>query len=249
MVAVTPSVRSPRAGLLACLAGFALAAAVQVAGPLPGPPLYDGVVVAEPYVYLQPSGNEPGGARWATTNVPVVAGVSPAIALGTPEHPPQAQLIAGAGALAMPPGTTALVVSITPVPPTVVPASGAVYGNVYRISIVNQVGAPVTGLAGKQVTLGLRDPTGGSTDSRLTIELLAGGAWQPTTTVSAAVAGTYETTGLVSFGDFALIGTVPPGGGSLSPYAWVTGSAIVVGLLLLGISVVRARRGSAPGER
>ena len=240
----TPTIS--KAGLAACAIGLGLAAAVQVAGPLTGPPLYDGVVVFEPYVYLQPSGSEPGGARWATNNGPVVGGVSPVVALGTPEHPPQAQLIAGGGALAMPAGTTALVVTITPVPPSVVPASGVVYGNVYRISIVNQTGAPITGLAGKQVTVALRDPTTSSTGSPLTIEVLAGGAWQPLTTVSAAVAGTYETTGLTSFGDFALVGSAPAGGDApaLSPFAIVTWLAIAATVAaLVAISLRDRRRG------
>ena len=183
-----PSVRSPRAGVVACLAGLALAAAVQVAAPLPGPPLYDGVVSVEPYVYLQPSGTQQGGALGASSSNAVVGGVSPAIVLGTPEQPPQAQLLAAAGSLALPGGTTRLVVSITPVPATVEPASGTIVGNVYRVLIVNQAGAPVTGLPDRQVTLALRDP--GST-GLASIEHLTGGTWQSLPTVSAAVTGGY----------------------------------------------------------
>ncbi len=235
-----PSVRSPQAGLLTCLAGLALAAAVQVAAPLPGPPLYDGVVSVEPYVYLEPAGSEPGGARWATSNKPVVDGVSPAIALGTPEYPPQAQLLAAAGALALPGDSTALVVSITPVPATVEPASGTIVGNVYRVLVVNQAGAAVTGLPGKQVTLALRDP--GSTD-QASIELLAGGSWQALPTVSAAVTGTYETTGVTTFGDFALVGTPSAGGGAVgsSPFAIITVGALVLIVVAAAFRFTRDR--------
>ena len=234
-----PSVRSPRAGVVACLAGLALAAAVQVAAPLPGPPLYDGVVSVEPYVYLQPSGTQQGGALGASSSNAVVGGVSPAIVLGTPEQPPQAQLLAAAGSLALP-GTTRLVVSITPVPATVEPASGTIVGNVYRVLIVNQAGAPVTGLPDRQVTLALRDP--GST-GLASIEHLTGGTWQSLPTVSAAVTGTYETTGVTTFGDFALVGTPSAGGGAggASPFAIITVGALVLALAAAVSPSVRNR--------
>ena len=235
-----PSVRSPRAGVVACLAGIALAAAVQVAAPLPGPPLYDGVVSVEPYVYLQPSGTQQGGALGASSSNAVVGGVSPAIVLGTPEQPPQAQLLAAAGSLALPGGTTRLVVSITPVPATVEPASGTIVGNVYRVLIVNQAGAPVTGLPDTQVTLALRDP--GST-GLASIEHLTGGTWQSLPTVSAAVTGTYETTGVTTFGDFALVGTPSAGGGAggASPFAIITVGALVLALAAAVSPSVRNR--------
>ena len=237
------SVRALRVGLLVCAAGLAIAAAAQAAAPLPGPPLYDGVVMVAPYAFLQPSGSQPGGAQPASTTVPVAGGVSPAIALGTPESPPQAQLIAGAGALALPAGTTALVLSITPVAPDGQPATGVIAGNVYRVAVVNQAGAPVTGEPGRQVTLALRDP--GSTDLAR-IEHLTGGAWQPLTTVSAATSGTYETTGVTSFGDFALVGTPTAGSGPLSPLGLGVLAAAALALLAGGLVYVRpSRRGRA----
>ena len=233
-----------RLGVLACLVGLAMAAAAQLAVPLPGPPLYDGVVVVEPYVYLDPVGSEPGGARMATATVPVVAGVSPSIVLGTPEQPPQAQVLAAVGALALPAETTAITISIAPVAPTVMPASGLVVGNVYRVVIVNQEDAPTTGQPGRQVTLALRDP--GSTDLAH-IELLSNGAWQPLTTVSAAVPGTYETADVTTFGDFALVGTPRPVGDPFAPTSLITFAAIAGTIVALGIGVVRSRRGASSG--
>jgi hypothetical protein len=242
--------RASKVGIAACVAGLALAAAVQSTGPSLRPPLYDGVVTVDPYKYLQPVGTQAGGPQAATGTVPAVNDISPAIALGTPEQPPQAQLIAGPGALVLPTGTTSVVVTITPVPPAVQPASGAIDGNVYRVSVLNQAGVAVSPLPGKQVTLALRDP--GQYDL-VTIALLAGGGWQPLPTVSAAVGGTYETTGLTAFGDFALVGSGSTGtsgsGSAPSPFAIVTIAALVFALSVFAITFLRDRvgKGRRPG--
>lgn len=235
-------------GLLACVVGLALAAVVQVAGPPAGPPLYDGVVSVAPYKYLQPAGTEAGGALGATLTIPVLGGTSPAVVLATPEQPPQAQLIAGAGALVMPAGATSLVMSITPVAPAASPSTGTIAGNDYRIAVTDQAGAPVSPEQGRNVTLALRDP--GSTDLAR-IELLSGGTWQPLATVSAAVSGTYETTGLTSFGDVALVGTVSAtaAGTGVSPFALVTAVAVALALLAFGVDLLRGRRRAPPRDR
>jgi hypothetical protein len=46
-------------GWLAVALGLGFALALQLASPV-GVPLYDGVIVNEPYRYLQPSGGQPG---------------------------------------------------------------------------------------------------------------------------------------------------------------------------------------------
>ena len=233
--------RAAWAGLLACVAGLALAAAVQLTEPTLRPPLYDGVVTVEPYRYLEPVGTERGGAEGATVTIPVPGDASPAVALGTPEQPPQAQVIAGAGDLALPSGSTALVVTITPVAAATTPPSGAIAGNTYRVGVVNQAGVPVRPVPGSRVTLALRDP--GSTDLAR-IELLSGGAWEPLATASAAVSGTFETSVLPSFGDFALVGAASarPSGSDLSPFAGVTAAALVLAAAVVGVMYVRGRR-------
>jgi hypothetical protein len=234
-------------GTAACIVGLALAA-VQAAGPSLRPPLYDGVVVVDPYRFLEPAGTEVGGAQGASRTMPVVGGSSPAIAIGTPEQPPQAQLIAAAGALVLPAGTTTLVATITPVAPAQAPPSGAIAGNAYRVAIVNQAGSSVGPQQGSRVTLALRDP--GATDLAR-IELLSGGTWRPLATVSAAVSGTYETTGLTTFGDFALVGSAPRGGSAagtaLSPFAIITVAAIALTLLVVVGTLLKARIGRGGG--
>jgi hypothetical protein len=238
------SIRSRRAGALAIVAGLAIATAAQVSTPRPGPPLYDGVVVTEPYLYVDPTGTEQGGAGPAATTQPVAAGVSPSVVLRTPETPPQAQLIAAAGQLVLPPGTTSIVASITPIATTVTPASGAVVGNAYRVTVANQAGAPVTGQAGAQVTLALRDP--GST-GLARIDQLVNGAWVPLATVSASVTGTYETTGVTTFGDFALVGSTRAAGDDPRGQL-ITAGAILIAVLAVGVGWLRGRR-PAPANR
>ena len=229
-------------GLITCAGGLVVAAAVQMAGPTLRPPLYDGVVNVEPYRFLQPLGTEAGGALTATRTIAVQGSLSPALAVGTPEQPPQAQLIAGSGALAMPAGTTSLTVTITPVAPAAAPLTGAVAGNVYRVSVVNQAGVAVAPAPGTEVTFALRDP--GST-GLMRIEILTAGSWQALPTVSAAVSGTYETSGIAAFGDVALIETGGTGGAAtgsaLSPFAIVTAAAILLALIVVAVTAIRRR--------
>ncbi len=83
------------------------------------------------------------------------------------------------------------------------------------------------------------------------MELLAGGTWQPLPTVSAPVAGAYLTTGLATFGDFALVGSgSSAGGGAIgfaSPFALVTALVVVLVVLVLAIRFLRGRPGRPRG--
>src|SRR5690242_2929433 len=131
-------------GWLAVALGLGLALGLQLRGPH-AVPLYDGVVVAEPYRYLDPTGSGQTGDPTSASSTQAVSGnVSPVFAIYTDEQPPQAQLIAQADAFQLPPGTTALLASIKPVEPSAQPAAGSIAGNVYRFAITNQAGAPVT---------------------------------------------------------------------------------------------------------
>ena len=56
-----------RRGWLAVLAGAVLVLAIQVAAPV-GVPLYDGVVVQEPYRYLHPTGDHVGSPTSGSRN-------------------------------------------------------------------------------------------------------------------------------------------------------------------------------------
>jgi hypothetical protein len=171
-------------------------------------PLYDGVVVEDPYAWLSPPPGLAGGAKSAQ-ETDSVNGVG--FGVGTPEQPPQAQVISDFGSLDLPSGTTSVTVTIKPVPsPSVQPADGVIAGNVYSIELTNQRGAEVGISSGGQVTMLLRGPT--SLPSA-TIELFSGGAWSDLQTESAGVPDMY-TTLLSAFGDYALVapqGWLPAG--------------------------------------
>jgi len=55
--------RVRRTGLAACALGLGIAAAAQLAAPLATPPLYDGVVVVQPYVFVNPPPASPAARK------------------------------------------------------------------------------------------------------------------------------------------------------------------------------------------
>ena len=201
----------------ACLAvGLAVAGLAQVIAPLPGPPLYDGVVPTEPYVYLSPPTGAQGGAQGAAATVAVTGGTSPLVAIATPEIVPQAQIFAAPGSLTLPPGTTSLSVEISPIPPPTQAADGHISGNVYRISITNQAGVPVTAPAAAQVSVVMR-----AADPQLldgVVARFANGTWQRLDTAPAGLGGTFLAV-VTEFGDFAVLAPQGGKGESASPQA------------------------------
>ena len=197
--------KSRRLSLAALACGLAIAVVAQRLTPMAGPPLYDGVIVEDEYKWLAPPHGYTGGPQSASDSGAVQGTQSPNLSVGTPEQPPQAQVFAGQGYLVMPPGTTAIDVSIQPVPPAAQPGDGVIAGNVYRISLTSQGGAALTGDAGGGVTVVLRGPR--SLPSA-TIERLVGGSWTPLQTDPAGVPHMF-TAVVTDFGDFALV--APPG--------------------------------------
>jgi len=270
---VTAPKMGERARALRLLAaGLLIAAAAQLLAPLPGPPLYDGVVTVEPYRWVSPPPGEQGGAEGITAVVPVTGGQSPLVTLSTTEVPPQAQLFAEPGGLTMPSGTTSLAVGIQPVPldaGAAAPADGHIAGNVYRITITTQAGAPVTAPATAEVTVILRAPDATTTDG--TIVQLVAGTWMPIKTEAAGLGASFVSI-VTSFGDFALrepgpgpstsatgtsgpgptaLGTIGPAGsgigsgasaGGISPVAIVAGIATIALLVALALLAVTPRR-------
>src|SRR6185503_15769151 len=113
--------------------------AVQTAAPV-GVPLYDGVVVVEPYRYLHPGDGQAGSPATFTSTPKVTDDKSPIFVAATSESPAQAQLIAQRDAFRLTAGATALSISITPVETTRQPPSGTIAGNVYRFSVTAQDG-------------------------------------------------------------------------------------------------------------
>jgi hypothetical protein len=245
-----------RLGWLAVLAGGALALALQLTAPV-GVPLYDGVVVAEPYRYLHPTGTHAGQPTSYSADQSVVGGASPAFAAATTENPPQAQLIAQTGAFVLSPGATSVHVSITPVEaPALAPPGATIVGNVYAVSVTDQSGtdlavAPCDGC----LSLSMRAPEGTSAD---TLERFAGGTWTVMDTLPVGVVSMFQSnpTGL---GDIAVVLTGTPtasgapGPGTsaapgIDPVVIFGVGAVALWLLVFGFIVwQRLRPASAPG--
>jgi hypothetical protein len=188
-------------GLFALAFGLAIVVAAQRLAPIGGPPLYDGVIVEAPYVWLSPPAGFSGGAQGVDQTVPVQGGQSPDVGVGTAENPPQAQLFAGAGFLNLPSGTTSIKVSIEPVAPASLPDGWTIAGNVYRFSVTNQAGQPVTGQASGGVTIELRGP---ATLSAPAIEHFSGGKWSELAADSVGQPNIFGAV-VTDFGDFALV--------------------------------------------
>jgi hypothetical protein len=193
--------REKRIGLAVLAIGLVAIALAQRVAPVRTPPLYDGVVVTEPYRWLAPPPGQKGDPGSATGSEGLEHGNSPVIAIATPEQPPQAQIFATTGALVLPPGTTSIKLSITPVPPVALPADGHIVGNVYRIVVANQAGVPAPATASANATVVLRGPDP-SVDS--TIERFNGQTWAMIDTQDAGFPATYLAV-VTDFGDFALV--------------------------------------------
>jgi hypothetical protein len=189
--------------------GFIAIAAVQHVAPVANRPLYDGVVVEEPYRWLDPPAGAPGDPQSASGTAPVESGSSPLIALATSEQPPQAQIFAGPGSLNLPAGATSVTFSITPVRPEAAPSVGYLAGNVYRISVTDQDGVALTAPASAQVSIAIRGPADAT---NATIERYVGGAWVPLASEPTGFTSSYLAV-VTEFGDFALVvpGSAPTG--------------------------------------
>jgi hypothetical protein len=197
-------------GAMAC--GLAIIVAAQRLAPIAGPPLYDGVIVEDPYRWLSPPAGYPGGAQGASASGAVQGTQSPNMGVETAEQPPRAQVFAGQGYLVMPARTTTINVSVEPVQPAAQPGDGAIAGNVYRFSLTNQSGGAITGDPTGGVTIVLRGPANLPT---ATIERFSGSAWAPLQTDPAGSPNMF-TAVVTEFGDFALVAPAgwvpaPPG--------------------------------------
>jgi hypothetical protein len=179
------------------MAGVQLVQPVQL-------PLFDGVVVVDPYRYLSPPSGGQGSPTSAKATFPIEAGTSPSFAVYTSEIPPQAELLGKGGELAVGSGTTSVTITIDPVP---APggSSQAIAGNVYRVAVVNQAGAPIELGAGQTITVALRGPPGTAVDA--SIARLTDGAWKPLKTAPSGLQDLFITNA-EALGDFAVLGEV-----------------------------------------
>jgi len=229
----------PRAALLTLMVGLGVIAAAQLAAPLGSPPLYDGVVVQDPYRYLVPGPGQPGSPTAYTASPTVTGPSSPQLIGATTESPPQAELIAQPGAFVMPAGTTALTVSIGPIAAPAPPSSGPIAGNVYRFAVVDQAGAAVAISSTKLPTLVLRAPDG---VADAVIARYSDGAWHELPTEPSGQPG-IAITNVSALGDFALIALPTPSVFGLDPrLVAAAAAAAVVSVVALGVVVWRSQR-------
>jgi hypothetical protein len=234
------------------------------------PPLYDGVIVEDPYRYLQPAGGQPGNPTSGAETVPLDAGDSPALLAATQENPPQAELVVDRGSVALAPGTTAVKVSIQPIPPPEPAGSSPdarirLSGNVYQFVLTNQAGVAMKLQPGTNATVVLRAPNGVTNG---VIARYADNRWSPLKTDNGGLPDLYSTNA-TDLGIFAvtLTGTAASQNPASSPATseraipsptpsegfgapiWIAIGLLAVALLL-GIWYLRdVARGPAPPSR
>jgi hypothetical protein len=208
--------------------GLAVITATQAVAPVISP-LFDGVVVNDPYRYLSPPPGADGSPTSADTSVPINGTVSPAFAAYTEETPPQAELLAHGGEFQLDDKDTALRVRIDPIPPASGEANAKIAGNVYRFVVTDQAGDAVPLLPGQTITLALRSPAGLAAGG--VISRFADGKWQPQVTQPSGLPD-FLITNTDAFGDFAIIGKVKPVATDESPVLLVA-ALVAAGLILL----------------
>jgi len=138
-----------RLASVALVAGLGLAGFAQLMASTHIAPLFDGVLVEDPYRFVEPQGSAAGDPLAAEQTQAVVNGAVSLLAVGTAEVPPQAQIIAQADAFDIPGGTTSITVTIRPTAPT----DPQVVGNVYSLNVTDQAGVPLNLRPGSLVTM------------------------------------------------------------------------------------------------
>lgn len=247
-----------RLGLIVLVVGFALAGAARIVDP-GAPPVYDGVVPIEAYVWLDPPSGGLGGARGGQGAVQPENGQSGLIAISTPEPQPQAQIFATPGAIPFADGP--LSVSIEPVPASVPPSDGNLASNIYRIDIIDSAGNSVSAQPDAGMTVYLRASDPALSDG--SVERFDGTAWTVIASSLSGYGGGY-TAVVGELGDFAVVApfrfaTLAPSGGgggstdeTSSDFRWVLygGAALVaIGLSVLLIRSLMARQSTPPPSR
>ena len=230
----------PRTSALVMATGFAIAASVQMVVPVVSP-LFDGVVVEDPYRYLAPPPGADGSPTSAASTLTVTGGASPAFAVYTGETPPQAELLGRGGELAIRAATTSLKVSIDPIPSASGSSSTTIAGNLYHFSVTDPSGAAVGLVPGQTLTIALRAPDGISADA--TIARFANGTAQAVPTSPSGLKNLFITDA-IQLGDYAVLGAVAPAPPGFDPLPLVAGLVVagVVALVLIGRVGIPGRR-------
>jgi hypothetical protein len=136
------------------VAGLGTAWLAQLISPSPTAPLFDGVFVEDPYLFVEPPPSAGGNPLSVEVTNSVVDGAVPLLAAATAEVPPQAQIIAQADAFEISADSSSITVSITPS----APRDPGLVGNVYTFSVTDQEGSPLAIRPGALVTIVLRAP-------------------------------------------------------------------------------------------
>ena len=202
-----------RRGFPALAVGLVMMGTAQVVRPVEVP-LFDGVVVVDPYRYLNPPPGGEGSPTSAKATLPIEAGKSPSFAVYTSEMPPQVELLAKGGELDTGPASTSVTVTIDPIPPPAGSSRETIAGNVYRVKVVDQSGAALAILSGQTITLAVRGPAGSAVDAA--IARVDAGAWQQLPTGPSGLQDLFLSN-VDAFGDFALLGQVTPVATGLDP--------------------------------
>jgi hypothetical protein len=226
-----------RAGWFVVAAGIVFVAAAQALSPVAAP-LFDGLIVLGPYHFLNPGTGQTGSPTSATVTEPLVSGASPGFNAATTEPSPQAQLIAAPGAFALGPGSTAVTVTISPIPPPAPSTVGPILGNVYRFTVTDQAGNALATKPGTDVTIVLRAPD--ATTDAVFAEYSAG-AWQQIPSSSSGTPGFFiAMTG--GGGEYGLV-AAPAGFGLLQ--AGILAIVVTAVLAVGGSLLIRRRRVTA----
>jgi hypothetical protein len=209
-----------RRGWVVVLAAIAMLTAVWRVLPAASPPIYDGNCIADSYRLL--------GASPAPEPVSKVFPAStafPTSEVFTGETPPQAQILMQGGSFD---NSTALTISITPVPPPATkPRNGVIEGNVYKFAAVTPTGTELEPTAGVTIVLratrSLPPPV---------IDRFNGTSWAPLATLNSGCGNTFELSS-TQLGEFAAVG---PAGGRPQPSS--SGGGIPVAAIAGGLAVL-----------
>ncbi|MEP6697791.1 MAG: hypothetical protein ABJA34_13080 [Pseudonocardiales bacterium] len=223
-------------------------------------PLYDGVGFPdEPYRYVtRPAGDTKVTAPPSSVSVrmPVVDGTTDGFNAASREQGPQVSVFVPTGALVAPKDAHSILLQAVPLAPAGPADAGPVEGNVYRLSATADVGKPSLALVKNKIQIVMRATTARQPDPVMEYRAAGGKAW---TRLSTARYGTDVYAASVrGFGDYALVFARAPVGVSTSArsaglgkyaYALILGGLLLLlGSIVLGIRLVRARAAAAAAD-
>jgi hypothetical protein len=247
---VPPQVSRRSAWLLAAAAGLMLAWLIAPAAP----PLYDGVGFPdEPYRYVtRPAGDNrvtkpPGGVA---IRMPVVDGTTDGINGASPEQGPQISIFVPTGTLAAPKDAHTILLRAEPRAPDGPADGGKVDGNIYRFTGTADIGKPSLAPVKDKIEIIMRATTARQPGPIMEYRSLGARAW--TRLPTARYGNDVYAAAAKGFGDYALVFARPlpnaprpaatSGIGKYSTALIVAGLVLLLGSIVFGIRVARARR-------